>query len=121
MKLLIIEDNAIQALTIEMIVKRLGFQEVQKAYSAKTAYKILEDFEPNIMLVDINLGTEETGIDIVKKVQQKIPARVLYITGNSDLHHKNKADGTNYFGYMVKPIDPKKLEKILSEEKALIS
>ena len=121
MKILIIEDNAIQALTLETIVKRLGFDQVEKAYTAHQAYEILDRFKPDLMLVDINLGSEETGIDVVKKVQEKHPVRVLYITGNSDLHHKSKAEETDFIDYMIKPIDPRKIEKILVEEKALIS
>lgn len=121
MRILIIEDNAIQALTLEMIVKRLGFTEVLKAYTAQNAYKLLENFTPDLMLVDINLGTEETGVDIVKNVQETHPVRVLYITGNSDIYHKNLADETNYIGYLVKPIDPYKLEQTLIEEEIIVS
>ncbi|MDX1640303.1 MAG: response regulator [Balneolaceae bacterium] len=121
MRILIIEDNAIQALSLEVIVKRLGFSEVEKAYSAKQAYKILEDFKPDLMLVDINLGTEETGIDVVKKVQENSPVRVLYITGNSDSHHKKLIAETVFIGYLIKPIEPSKLEQILLEEELLIS
>ncbi len=121
MHILIIEDNAIQALTLEMIVKRLGFSEIEKAYSPKQAYEILGNFQPDLMLVDINLGTEETGVDIVKKVQKDHPVRVLYITGNSDSHHKNLADETDYFEYIVKPIDPFQIKKILEKEQLLAS
>lgn len=119
MRILIIEDNAIQALTLEMIVQRFGFSEVKKAYSAKQAYEILESFKPELMLVDINLGGEETGIDVVKKVQKNLPVRVFYITGNSDIHHKKMADETDYIDYLIKPIDPFRLKKVLIEEEIL--
>lgn len=121
MRILIIEDNAIQALTLEMIVKRLGFTEVEKVYTARHAYELLENFQPDLMLVDINLGTEETGVDVVKNVQKTLPVRVLYITGNSDVYHKKLADDTDYIGYMVKPIDPHKLQQTLIEEEIIVS
>ena len=121
MRILIIEDNAIQALTLEMIVKRLGFTEIEKAYSPEQAYEILENFHPDLMLVDINLGTEVTGVDIVKKVQKEHFVRVLYITGNSDSHHKQLANQTDYFGYMIKPIDPFQVKKVLEKEQLLAS
>ncbi len=121
MRILIIEDNAIQALTLEMIVKRLGFTKVEKVYTAQHAYELLENFQPNLMLVDINLGAEETGVDIVKEVQKTTPVRVLYITGNSDMHHKKLAAQTDYMAYLVKPIDPLKLEQILIDEEIIAS
>lgn len=121
MRILIIEDNAIQALTLEMIVKRLGFDEVKKAYTPAQAEEILQNFKPDLMLVDINLGTEVTGVDIVRRVQQRYSVRVLYITGNSDSHHKMLADETDYFGYIIKPIDPFQIKKILQEQELLAS
>lgn len=116
MRILIIEDNAIQALTLEMILKNWGFSEVEKAFSSQQAFQKLNHFEPDLMLVDINLGSTDTGVDIVKKVQELNPVRVLYITGNSDEHHRNLAKETDHIGYMVKPVHPSKLKKILAEE-----
>lgn len=121
MRILIIEDNAIQSLTLETIVKRLGFNEVEKAYSAQQAFKILESFQPDLMMVDINLGSDVTGIDIVREVQKKRNVWVLYITGNSDSYHKALAEETDYFGYVIKPIDPFQLKKILEDKKLLTS
>lgn len=121
MRILIIEDNAIQALTLEMILKRLGFADVEKVYSSKQAYEVLKNFQPDLMLVDINLGTEKTGVEIVKKVQQKHPVNVLYITGNSDSHHKQLVNETDYFGYIIKPIDTFQVKKILEKEQLLAS
>lgn len=121
MRILIIEDNAIQALTLETIVKRLGSHEVEKAYSPNQANEILAAFQPDLMLVDINLGTERTGVDIVREVQKNYPVSVIYITGNSDSHHKALADETDYHAYIIKPIDPFQIKKILKEEELLVS
>ncbi|MCG2589549.1 response regulator [Rhodohalobacter sulfatireducens] len=121
MRILIIEDNAIQALNLEMIVQRLGFADVEKVYSPPQAYEIMEHFTPDLMLVDINLGTDETGVDIVKNVQQKHPTLVLYITGNSDSHHKRMADETSYIDYIIKPIDPFQIKKVLENESLITS
>lgn len=119
MRVLIIEDNAIQALALEMMVKRLGFERVEKVYSAEQAYELVENFQPDLMLVDINLGSEITGIDIVKEVQNKFSVNVLYITGNSDIRHKEIADETDFIGYLIKPIDPDKLKQTFIEKEII--
>lgn len=121
MRILIIEDNAIQALSLQMIVKRFGFSEVEKVFSAQEAMEYIEEFKPDLMLVDINLGSKISGIDIVKKAQKKRKVQVMYISGNSDSHHKKIADETNHIGYLIKPIDPIKLEKVLKENQILVS
>ncbi len=121
MRILIVEDNAIQALSLQMIIKRLGYSEVEKVFSAQQALEFIEEFEPHLMLVDINLGSKISGIDVVKKAQEKRDVRVVYITGNSDDHHKKIAGETNHIGYLIKPIDPGKLEKVLSDQQIPLS
>ena len=121
MQILIIEDNAIQALTLEMMLNQLGFTKVEKAYSAKKAYEILEHFKPDFMMVDINLECDESGIDVVKKTQERFDVPVLYITGNSDSFHRNLAKKTDYIDYIVKPVHLSQLKKILIKEKILTS
>lgn len=104
MKILIIEDNVILAATLEIMLKKLGYKQVKKVHNADSALKTLEDFKADLMLVDINLGPGKSGIDVVKTVQATRDVDVVYITGNSDEHHKKLVSETNYLQYLVKPI-----------------
>ena len=102
-----------------MFVKQLGFEEVQKTYSATNAVEIAESYKPDLMLVDINLNSELSGIDIVKDVQEQRNVKVIYITGNSDMMHKETASETNFISYLVKPIDFRSLKDLLLEKELL--
>lgn len=104
MKVLIIEDNVILAATLEIMLKKLGHKQIQKVHDAKSALETLKDFKADLLLVDINLGPGKSGIDVVKTVQSERKVDVVYITGNSDVHHKTLVQQTDYLQYLVKPI-----------------
>ncbi|MDX1590549.1 MAG: response regulator [Balneolaceae bacterium] len=117
MRVLIIEDDMILAMSLEIMLKNLGYSKIKKAYTGESALETIVDFKPDLMLVDIVLGEGITGIDVVKKVQEKEDVPVIYITGNSDNYHRNLADETKYVSYLVKPITFNEMKKVLEEKK----
>lgn len=116
MKVLIIEDNVILAATMEIMLKKLGYKDVRKVHSGEDALDLLSHFKADLLLVDINLGEGISGIDVVKKVQSERKALVVYITGNSDEHHKKMVQETNYLEYLVKPITMVELKKSINTD-----
>jgi two-component system, response regulator PdtaR len=119
MRVLIIEDDMILALSLEIMLKKLGFTAVKKAHTGEKALEIMVNFKPDLMLVDIFLGVGISGIDAVKKIQEKVDIPVIYITGNSDDYHRNLAADTDYLSYLVKPITFTELRKALLNEKLM--
>jgi two-component system, response regulator PdtaR len=115
MNILIIEDNAIQAMSVEMMVKKMGYQSVQKALNVNQASKMVESFKPDILLVDIHLDSDVTGVDIVKQAQLKSDVSVIYISGNTDFKYKEMISETSFVDFMCKPVDFNRLELLLSE------
>lgn len=119
MRVLIIEDDMILALSLEIMLKKLGFTEIQKTHSGEKALEVMVEFEPQLMLVDIFLGAGITGVDVVKTIQKKKNIPVVYITGNSDDYHRKLAAETNHAGYLVKPVTFTELRKTLEQENIL--
>jgi two-component system, response regulator PdtaR len=115
MNILIIEDNAIQAMSVEMMVKKMGYQSVQKALNVNQASKMVESFKPDILLVDIHLDSDVTGVDIVKQAQLNNDVSVIYISGNTDFKYKEMISETSFVDFMCKPVDFNRLELLLSE------
>jgi len=121
MKLFIIEDNAIQAMALEMMARKMGFKNIKKALNGDSAIQQLKNYRPDVMLVDIHLESEITGIDVVKEVQKEQQPAVIYVTGNSNGHYKQMALETDYVDFIVKPVDFKKLERLLRGLKTTIN
>ena len=121
MKILIIEDDLILALSTEMMLKKLGYNEVYKATTGEEAVVIADEKKPDLLLVDIQLGPGITGVDAVKQIQRKRNVPALYITGNSDKINKNLADQTYYLEYMVKPITFTELKSVIETSHSVIN
>ncbi|PWN05759.1 response regulator [Rhodohalobacter mucosus] len=113
---MIIEDDMILALSLEIMLKKLGYTYIRKAHTGEKALETMVDFKPDLMLVDIFLGAGISGIDVVKKIQERENVPVIYITGNSDDYHRSLADQTDYLSYLVKPITFNELKKALDKE-----
>ena len=113
MRVLVIEDNAVLSLTLEVMLKKLGFSEIQKAYTPKEAFALIEEFKPELLLVDINLDSDLSGIDIVRTVQEKRLFSVVYTTANSDQYHRELAKETKHDAYLIKPLNFRALSSAL--------
>lgn len=115
MRVLIIEDDLILALSLEIMLKKMGFVMIHKTHTGEKALEVLVDFEPDLLLVDIFLGAGISGVDVVKKIQSNKDIPVIYITGNSDDYHRNLASETNHSGYLVKPVTYNELKNTLEK------
>lgn len=65
---LIIDDDRDTANLFSMVLKLVGF-ECEVAYSAKTALVYLATAEPDIVLLDMRLGLEISGTDILYQIR----------------------------------------------------
>lgn len=115
MNILIIEDNAIQAMSLEMMVKKMGFQSVKKVLNGNQAMELIDNFKPDVLLVDIYLDSDITGVDVVKKAQKNSAISVIYISGNSNLKCKEMVSETTYIDFLSKPVNYNRLELLLTE------
>ena len=104
MKLFIVEDDHIQSLILEMMVKKLGLQHIGTEASGKSAVEKILSKKPDIVLLDIMLKDSVNGIDVARKIKQEYDPIVIYITGNSDDVHKSKALEHGYHDYIPKPV-----------------
>jgi DNA-binding LytR/AlgR family response regulator len=84
-KILIAEDKPLQA---EDLVDRLvsfGFHDIMGPFaSGEAALTSVHDAPPDIALLDINLSTHMTGIELAKKLNEKARVAVIYLTKNED-------------------------------------
>ncbi|QNA45892.1 sigma-54-dependent transcriptional regulator [Lacibacter sediminis] len=101
-KILIVEDQFIEANNLQMILERAGYHVCSIARSVPEAIEIVEKESPNIVLLDIHLKGKLTGIDLAKILRKKnIP--FVYLSANSNTDILNAAKATRPYGFLVKP------------------
>ena len=105
-KILIVEDQFIEAKSLNVILTNAGYSTCSIARSVTAALSIIEKEKPDLVLVDIFLQGEGTGIDLGKILNEKNMAFV-YLSANSNRQILEEAKSTKPYGFMVKPFRAK--------------
>src|ERR1700744_6457197 len=82
-KILIVEDQFIEANNMRLMLKDAGYAILSLAASVSQALEILQRESPDLVLVDIHLEGEQTGIDLASILKSRgLP--FVYLSANSD-------------------------------------
>lgn len=112
-KVLIVEDEFINAQFIEKAVIKLGHNVIETVETGQEALEVMEEEHVDIVFMDINLDGNMDGITCAKKINQKREVPIIYTTAFSDSQTINEATDTNLFGYLIKPFDYHDIEAVL--------
>lgn len=119
MKIFIVEDDKIQSLILEMMVKKLGLLHIgTEAYGEDAVRQILEE-KPDIVLLDVMLKDSFNGIDVAKEITNVYDPVIIYITGNSDDKHKSRAEEFGFHDFIAKPISMFTLKETIQSIQAI--
>ena len=114
---LIVEDELLIAETISDFLKKEGAQNITIVESVEEALSHIETNHTDLVLTDIALGNEQTGIDLGNLLYTKYHIPFIYITSHADKAMINKVKHTRPNGYIVKPF--KKDDLLVAIELAL--
>ncbi len=108
-KILVVEDEALVAKDMGMVLTDLGYDVVGYAASADDAVKKAAALEPDLILMDIVLKGQKTGIDASYEIKAKRDIPILFLTAYTDITLIDKAKNTEPYAYLVKPFHEKQL------------
>jgi DNA-binding NtrC family response regulator len=107
-RVLIVEDELIVARDIRKTLERNGFSVTGVARSTEKALTSIEESRPSLVLLDIFLKGNLTGIDLARQLNKmRIP--FIYVSANSNQQVLEAAKETNPYGFIVKPFREKDL------------
>ncbi len=118
MNILIVEDDKVLSLLLTKMVEKLNYTVAGTAVAGLEAINKALDLNPDLILMDIMLEDNLDGIEAMlelRKKESKIP--VIFITGNSDIYNRERAQETNYIDYIVKPISLELLKETIKKIK----
>jgi two-component system, LytTR family, response regulator LytT len=102
-RILIVEDEAIIAENLSNTLEDLGYDIVAVCHHIASAKHAIDTLEFDIALLDINLKSEESGIDIAKYLKQKVNVPFVFLTAYSDASTVEQAAAIHPAAYLVKP------------------
>jgi len=108
--ILIVEDEILIAETIKIYLEERGHHIVNIAISFEEAISAYHLRKPDLVLLDIRLYGQKSGIDIAHFIlEQKISVPFIFLTSQYDQRILNHALTTNPYGYLTKPIQKETL------------
>jgi two-component system response regulator HydG len=105
-KILIVEDQYIEANNLEVLLKKAGYRVCTVARSVSDAVKVIEKEYPDLVLLDIQLKGRQNGIDLGGLLSRKNIA-FIYLSGNSKQQILDAAKTTRPYGFLAKPFREK--------------
>jgi len=111
-KILIVEDQYLEANNLEVMLKRADYGICTTARSVSAAVKVIEKESPDLVLLDIHLKGRLSGIDLAKLLSRKNIA-FIYLSGNSKQQFVDAAKTTRPYGFLSKPFREKDILNML--------
>ncbi|SHN45793.1 sigma-54 dependent transcriptional regulator [Chitinophaga sp. CF418] len=107
-KIMIVEDELIVAGDIRLTLERAGYKVSGVARSVHRALEIIETEKPDLVLLDIYLKGDQTGIDLAVELN-KVNIPFVYLSANCNRQVLEAAKVTQPYGFIVKPFREKDL------------
>jgi DNA-binding NtrC family response regulator len=107
-KILIVEDQFVEADYLRMMLTKAGYRVTGIAYSVIQAREMIKQERPDMVLLDIFVKGKLTGIDLAKELSAENIAFV-YLSANSNEEVLHAAKATHPYGFLVKPFREKDL------------
>lgn len=108
-RLLIVEDENIVAIDLKKTLSKLGFDVIACVRRGEDAVEIAYTEKPDLILMDIMLEGELTGIDAAEIIKRTIDIPIVYLTAYADNDTIKKAKVTEPAGYLLKPFEDRRL------------
>ena len=108
-KIIVVEDEAITALNIKMDLEDLGYEVLETIDTGNEAIEKSRELFPDIVLMDINLKGNITGIEAAQEISE-LGIPIIFLTANTDDVTAFDALKTAPYGYLSKPYSTKDLE-----------
>ena len=108
-KILIVEDNVIIADDMQSMLEEIGYEIVDNVIVYEQAEEVLRNKEVDLVLIDIILASDKTGIDLGKHIRDNYDIPFIFVTSNSDRATVENAKTVQPNGYLVKPFEQQDL------------
>ncbi len=102
--ILIVEDDGIISAHLESRLSKLGYEVLGVVISGEAALQKASQTLPDLILMDINLAGEMTGIEATAQIQANYDIPVVYLTAYAEETLLQQAKITTPYGYLIKPL-----------------
>jgi AraC-like DNA-binding protein/galactitol-specific phosphotransferase system IIB component len=101
--ILVVEDEAFIAMHIQQVLEEEGYSVMIKHNTVAKAKKYLADHDVDLVIIDVQLNSTETGIELAHYLKTINSIPYLFLTSYSDKETLTEISETKPAGFLVKP------------------
>ena len=113
MRVLIVEDEILIAMHLAMLVKEFGHDVCAIAQSAAGALIEAATHDPDVVLMDIRLANNSSGIYAAQQLHARQGLRCIFLSANLDEPTKTALLQCDHVDFIGKPVLPLLLQRAL--------
>lgn len=102
-RVLVVEDEAITAMGLELVLETLGYEVCGFAADAQEAVRQAASTTPDLILMDIRLANGSDGVQAAAEIRARHGIRSLFLTAHNDPATLERARNVSPFGILTKP------------------
>ncbi len=114
-RILIVEDELINAYSLKSDLGKYSYKECAIATNCKDALDAVEKSLPHFILMDINLNNHQDGIELAKEIYEKHRIPFAYVSGFLDKHSVERMNAGSPSGIFSKPANVKSIVKLIEK------
>lgn len=104
-RIFIVEDEYDFAENIEVLLKNEGHIIIGIENNAETAFDLIMDSNPDIILMDVMLSGKIDGIELANRIRRKSNVPIIFITAYSDQNNLERISQVTYDSFLLKPFN----------------
>jgi len=113
-KILIVEDEAIAAEYLRMVLEKRGWSVVGVVDNGADALEAIREFSPHLVLMDIMIRGPKSGCEVAMDIRSISHCSIVFLTAYADEEMIRYAMDVEADGYIIKPYDEKEIIATLS-------
>lgn len=115
LKVMVVDDEFLAAWHLQTLLEDMGVQHCELAHDGPSALALAERFEPDLVLMDMNLGSGIDGAETARRLLESRALRLIFITAYGDAPTLERiqacAPGA---AVLVKPASPARLRALVA-------
>lgn len=108
---LVVEDDALIALSLCAELEAMGVKVCGVASTAREAVALADAHDPPIILMDVRLSGREDGIDAATEIRTRHSALIVFLTGSRDPETVLRMQQQHPAEILFKPIPPNQIRQ----------
>ncbi len=117
-RVLIVEDDPLLALTAAGALEEAGHEVVGPAYDADEAWRLVRDSPPDLALVDINLSGHNEGLALAQRFKDDLGLPSMFVSGQVAAARRRSSAA---LGVLAKPYDPDLLAEAVEVAREILA